>query len=580
LDENLAYLRFENLNSNNLNNDEINKLYRGCLEFSKDNLIICNIESETIQIMGNMAKVLNSEKRDSVKFTLEEFSNIIYDDMNGDEIFNIWNKIIQRNKDVRLEFKLKDINNRTICVNVKLRAFYDEMGYVQFYFGLIHDVTRERRAEEELKNIVDFDVVTNLPSSTYTKRTIDNYLKISQKENESCALVLVNIDNFKYINDTYGHEDGDRILKKVAIRLSKIIEAGDLICRYSGDEFIIFRHGIESFNEAKDLAILLRKSFEEGIKLNGNEIFITVSIGVALSPDNGSNYNILLKNADTALYRAKNDGKDEIQFFDNSISTEIDRVYAIEKGLRTAISDNELYVVFQPKVVLQDSTVNGFEALLRWKSKELGNVSPMEFIPVAESTRMIIPIGRFVLEEVFKKVKNLLNEGHDDFKVAVNFSEVQFRYSNIIDDFKTFIKKYNVPSKYIEVEITESMLMKTCDENIEQLNKIKSLGTSVALDDFGTGYSSFNYLTKLPIDVLKIDRSFVIDLLNDKKSRCIVEAIIELSHELGINVVAEGVEEEKQVEYLKGILCDVVQGYYYSKPDEFNNVKKLLGRKL
>lgn len=580
MDENLAYLRFENLNSNNLNNDEINKLYRGCWEFSKDNLIICNIESETIQIMGNMAKVLNSEKRDSVKFTLEEFSNIIYDDMNGDEIFNIWNKIIQRNKDVRLEFKLKDINNRTICVNVKLRAFYDEMGYVQFYFGLIHDVTRERRAEEELKNIVDFDVVTNLPSSTYTKRTIDNYLKISQKENESCALVLVNIDNFKYINDTYGHDDGDRILKKVAIRLSKIIEVGDLICRYSGDEFIIFRHGIESFNEAKDLAILLRKSFEEGIKLNGNEIFITVSIGVALSPDNGSNYNILLKNADTALYRAKNDGKDEIQFFDNSISTEIDRVYAIEKGLRTAISDNELYVVFQPKVVLQDSTVNGFEALLRWKSKELGNVSPMEFIPVAESTRMIIPIGRFVLEEVFKKVKNLLNEGHDDFKVAVNFSEVQFRYSNIIDDFKTFIKKYNVPSKYIEVEITESMLMKTCDENIEQLNKIKSLGISVALDDFGTGYSSFNYLTKLPIDVLKIDRSFVIDLLNDKKSRCIVEAIIELSHELGINVVAEGVEEEKQVEYLKGILCDVVQGYYYSKPDEFNNVKKLLGRKL
>lgn len=580
MDENLAYLRFEKLNSNNLNNDEINKLYRGCWEFSRDNLIICNIESETIQIMGNMAKVLNSEKRDSVKFTLEEFSNIIYDDMNGDEIFNIWNKIIQRNKDVRLEFKLKDINNRTICVNVKLRAFYDEMGYVQFYFGLIHDVTRERRAEEELKNIVDFDTVTNLPSSTYTKRTIDNYLKISQKENESCALVLVNIDNFKYINDTYGHDDGDRILKKVAIRLSKIIEAGDLICRYSGDEFIIFRHGIESFNEAKDLAILLRKSFEEGIKLNGNEIFITVSIGVALSPDNGSNYNILLKNADTALYRAKNDGKDEIQFFDNSISTEIDRVYAIEKGLRTAISDNELYVVFQPKVVLQDSTVNGFEALLRWKSKELGNVSPMEFIPVAESTRMIIPIGRFVLEEVFKKVKNLLNEGHDDFKVAVNFSEVQFRYSNIIDDFKTFIKKYNVPSKYIEVEITESMLMKTCDENIEQLNKIKSLGISVALDDFGTGYSSFNYLTKLPIDVLKIDRSFVIDLLNDKKSRCIVEAIIELSHELGINVVAEGVEEEKQVEYLKGILCDVVQGYYYSKPDEFNNVKELLGRKL
>lgn len=580
MDENLAYLKSKTLIFNNLSNDEIISLYDNCKDFSKDNLIICNIESETIQIIGNMARVLNEQRLDNVKFTLEEFSNVICDEMNGDEIFRIWNKIIQRNKDVKLQFKLKDINDNIIYVNMKLRAFYDEMGYVEFYFGLIHDITKERKAEDELKNIVDFDTVTNLPSSMYTKRTIDNYLKISQKENKACALFLINIDNFKYVNDTYGHDDGDRVLKKVAVRLSKLIEAGDLICRYSGDEFIIFRHAIESFNNVKNFAVLIKKCFEKGIRLNGNEIFITVSIGVALSPDNGNNYNILLKNADTALFRAKNDGKDEIQFFDSSISSEIDRVYAIEKGLRTAISNNELYVVFQPKVLLQDSTVNGFEALLRWKSKDLGNVGPVEFIPIAESTRMIIPIGRFVLEEVFKKVKSLLNEGYDNFKVAVNFSEVQFRYSDIIEDFKKFIKKYNVPSRYIEVEITESMLMKTCDENIEKLNKIKSLGISVALDDFGTGYSSFNYLTKLPIDVLKIDRSFVIDILNDKKSRSIVEAIIELSHELGIDVVAEGVEEKQQVEYLKGILCDVVQGYYYSKPDDFNNVKKLLGRKL
>ena len=291
-------------------------------------------------------------------------------------------------------------------------------------------------------------------------------------------------------------------------------------------------------------------------------------------------FNELLKNSDTAMYRAKSNGKDEIEFFDSSISNELNRIYDIEKGLRTAIQDNEFYVVFQPKVVLEDSRVNGFEALLRWNSKTLGLVGPVEFIPIAESTRMIIPIGKFVLEEVFKEVKNLLDEGYDDFKIAVNFSEVQFRNGDIVSDFNEFIKKYNVPPKYIEVEITESMLMKTCEDNIMKLNEIKKLGLSVALDDFGTGYSSLNYLTKMPIDVLKIDRSFVIDILTNPKSKCIVEMIIQLSHDLGINVVAEGVEEVEQVEYLKGIFCDVVQGYYFSKPELFTKVKTLLGKQL
>lgn len=555
-------------------------LYHDCKEFSKDNLIICDIKKATIQIIGNIARVLNSKKNDSVSFTIDEFSNVVYDDVSGDEIFTIWNKITQRKRSVRLQFPIKDIYNHIIYVSIKLKALYNSMGDVEYYFGMIHDVTRERKAEEELKNIVDFDTITNLPSNIYTKRTIDNYLKISEKEKSGCALILVNVDNFKFVNDSYGHEDGDRILKRIAVRLRTSIHAGDLLCRYSGDEFIIFRHGIKSFNEVKEFVLKIKKQFEKAFELNGHEIFISVSMGVALSPENGNNYNILLKNADTAMFRAKNNGKDEFEFFDKSISSEIDRVYAIEKGLRKALDKNELYVVFQPKVVLQDSVVNGFEALLRWKSSELGNVGPNEFIPIAESTRMIIPIGRFVLEEVFKKVRSLLDDGHDNFKVAVNFSEVQFRYSNIMNDFNTFIKQYGVPPEYIEVEITESMLMKTCDENIRKLNEIRSIGISVALDDFGTGYSSFNYLTKMPIDVLKIDRSFVIDILNNKKSRCIVEAIIDLSHELGIDVVAEGVEEEKQVEYLKGILCDIVQGYYYSKPEEFSTAKQMLGKKL
>ena len=286
------------------------------------------------------------------------------------------------------------------------------------------------------------------------------------------------------------------------------------------------------------------------------------------------------KIADSEMHSSKTNGKDSYQLFDNSISTELNRTFAIQKGLRTALDNNELFVVFQPKVILDSLVVNGFEALIRWNNSELGVVGPTEFIPVAESTKLIIPIGKFVLEEAFKKVKTLLDEGFKDFKIAVNFSEVQFRYGDILSDFNEFKEKYKVSPEYIEMEITESILIKTVEDNITKLDTIKKLGVSIALDDFGTGYSSLNYLTKLPIDVLKIDRSFVIDLVENKKSRCIVENIINLSHQLGIDVVAEGVEDLEQVEYLKDILCDIVQGYYFSKPGEFDSVKTLLGKKL
>lgn len=553
-----------------------------CKEFSKDNLIICDVNDETFQIVGNLAKKLTSERKDNIKISIEDFSSLIYDEVDGDEVFRIWNKILSKNSNqpTKLEFKVKDIYNNIIDIRVNLKSLYLRDGTLGYCFGLVHDITRERRTEEELKNIIDFDMVTNLPSKYYTKESIDDYLIDCKKDELRGALILVNVDNFKFINDSYGHDDGDLFLKKIAIRLRHTIGTGDILCRYSGDEFIIFRHSIYSIEDARKFVVGIKKSFDESFFLKGKDIYITASVGVALFPDNGMNFNELLKNSDTAMHRAKSNGKDEIEFFDNSISTELNRIYDIEKGLRTAIQDKELYVVFQPKVLLEDSTVNGFEALLRWESKNLGSVGPSEFIPIAESTRMIVPIGKFVLEEVFKEIKLLLEDGYDDFKIAVNFSEVQFRSGNVVSDFNELIKKYNVSPKYIEVEITESMLMKTSEDNIMKLNEIKKLGLSVALDDFGTGYSSLSYLTKLPIDVLKIDRSFVIDLLSNPKSKCIVETIIQLSHDLGIDVVAEGVEEIEQVEYLKEILCDVVQGYYFSKPELFKDVKNLLGKQL
>ena len=393
-------------------------------------------------------------------------------------------------------------------------------------------------------------------------------------------MIIINLDNFKYVNDSFGHDFGDLLLKEISYSILESVTDDIVVSRYSGDTFLLFKPDITDINEVIDLCNIIIKSFEEPNIVDGRKIYLTASIGVALSPDHGIDYNTLLKNADAAMYEAKKNGKNECDFFNDNLAVELNRVYNLQKGLRTALQNNEVYVMFQPKVSLDDSLVNGFEALARWESHEFGLVSPAEFIPIAESSKMIVPIGSFVLEEVFKKTKCLLNQGNDNFKIAVNLSEMQLREDIVLLEFKSLIKKYKINPKYIEVEITESMLMKSFDKNVKILEEIKKLGVSIALDDFGTGYSSLNYLTKLPIDVLKIDRSFVIDLMSNPKSKCIVENIINLSHQLGIEVVAEGVEDKSQVEYLRTILCDVVQGYYFSKPRMFDGIKNIIGKEI
>ncbi|HEX9026027.1 MAG TPA: EAL domain-containing protein [Clostridium sp.] len=434
--------------------------------------------------------------------------------------------------------------------------------------------------DKTINSIIQCDRITGLPNNYFFENIVSSLLKNSVDNNTRSAMIIIDLDNFKYVNDSFGHNFGDLLLKEVSYIILESVKEDILVSRYSGDTFLLFKPDITDIQEIIGVCNNIIKSFEKPNIVDGKKIYLTASIGVSLSPDHGMDYNTLLKNADAAMYEAKKNGKNECDFFDDNLSVELNRVYSLQKGLRTALQNNELYVMFQPKVSLDDSLVNGFEALARWESHEFGLVSPTEFIPIAENSKMIVPIGSFVLEEVFKKTKFLLNEGNDNFKIAVNLSEMQLREDIVLLEFKSLIKKYKINPKYIQVEITESMLMKSFDKNVKILEEIKNLGVSIALDDFGTGYSSLNYLTKLPIDVLKIDRSFVIDLMSNPKSKCIVENIINLSHQLGIEVVAEGVEEKSQVEYLKTILCDVVQGYYFSKPRMFDGIKNIIGKEI
>lgn len=533
--------------------------------------ISVNKEEDLIMLYGNN-KEITGYKEDFIIMTFDEFRSYFRQDY-----FDILNDGIKNNLE-EIEVKITNILGVDIWISVKGQARKSNKGEFLGFEGYVHNITKEKEAHLKLEYISYYDELTGLNNRKQFKNIIEKELEKHIVSESRGALIIIDIDNFKFINDSYGHKCGDILLEKFSEDLKKIFNDDQLLCRFGGDEFLIFISSISYLNEINTTVRKIMDILKNPYDINGHKIYSSTSIGVSVFPDDGEDFEVLLKNADAAMYIAKSNGKNQWQMFNNNISREINRIYSIQRGLRTALDNDEMFVVFQPKVRLTDDEVNGFEALLRWKSNEIGFVSPGEFIPVAENTRLIIPIGKFVLREVFAKVKYLLSEGYDNFKIAVNLSEIQLRDGNLLEYFNSLIEEFNVSPKYIEVEITESMIMKSVDKNIECLLQIKELGASIALDDFGTGYSSLNHLTKLPIDVLKIDRSFVIDIAENDKSRYIVENIIQLSHKLGMTVVAEGVEEKEQVDYLRSIECDTVQGFYYSKPEYFENIISMLSK--
>ncbi|MEE0725225.1 MAG: bifunctional diguanylate cyclase/phosphodiesterase, partial [Clostridium saudiense] len=377
-------------------------------------------------------------------------------------------------------------------------------------------------------------------------------------------------------NDTYGHEVGDEILLKLSERVNKELDGRHTFARFGGDEFVIAFSRVHDENEIRELLNKLLVSVRKPIEVNNKSIYCSISLGVSMYPRDADNLDILLKTADMAMHKAKEEGKNRFRFFDVDILTLLRRQYDIEKALRTSIEKKEIFMVFQPKISIKGEKVNGFEALVRWVSQELGFVSPAEFIPIAENTGFIVELGKYIIEESFKKCRELYESSDNKFHIAINISDIQLREEGFIDFVSALLNKYNIPPEYIEFEITEGVIMQSVSRNIELLLNLKKLGVSIALDDFGTGYSSLSYLKRLPIDVLKIDKSFVDGIGVDEKSEYIAESIIKLSHSLDLKVVAEGVETKEQLGYLDKMKCDIAQGYYFSKPEKFEIIKEMI----
>ena len=433
---------------------------------------------------------------------------------------------------------------------------------------IIRDITEQHQSEQLIRKQAYFDSLTQLPNRLLALDRLSQLTVEATRNDEKAAVFFLDLDDFKKINDSLGHEAGDKVLIETANRLQRALRKADTIGRLGGDEFIILSKGISTQQNAVGIAEKLLQNFREPFTIEGRELMLTISIGVAMFPDNGKSVSDLLRNADTAMYQAKALGRNTYSFFTNQMNTVIQRRLTIEEQMRGALQRNEFILYYQPQFDVKKNEIIGAEALLRWLNPVLGSVAPDEFIPIAEKTGVIISIGEFVIKESLSLLNRWKNveQLNRNFSIAVNLSPSQFKDLSLFNFIKTSLSNANIEPQSLELEITEGVLMSGESSITDTLNDITNLGVILSMDDFGTGYSSLSYLRKYPFNVLKIDRGFINGITKNNEDYSLVEATIAMSHGLGLKVVAEGVETKEQLTILKELGCDLAQGYYFSKP--------------
>lgn len=433
--------------------------------------------------------------------------------------------------------------------------------------GLIAtDVTEQKSAAARVAFLAHYDSLTGLPNKTLFMEQMEAVLNASQQAGSLCALIYLDLDHFKDINDSLGHETGDALLCSLGERLQQLIAGRGLLCRFGGDEFLLLLHPIQDAAEVKAFVQRILSSIAEPFQIQGYDLFTTPSVGISMYPQDGQDFATLFRNADTAMYAVKSDGRNSHRFFEEQLQTQVQERLSLLSKLRGALERDELQVVYQPQYDATGQKVLGMEALLRWQHPELGSVSPARFIPLAEDSGLITQIGEWVLWQACQQAVDLQKSGFKPFVMAVNLSAVQFRHSDLYEIVRHVLKTTGLQPGYLELELTESLLLKDQERLMQTLQRLKSLGIQLAIDDFGTGYSNLSYLKRFAVNKLKVDQSFVRDMETDADSHALVLAIIQMAHSLGLQVIAEGVETQQQMDALKRLDCDAFQGYHLARP--------------
>ncbi|WP_419884074.1 EAL domain-containing protein [Peribacillus sp. B-H-3] len=466
-------------------------------------------------------------------------------------------------------------NGNSVMLNVTTVPVYIDKK-IDGIYGIAKDITEQVKALEIIHKQAYQDDLTSLPNRRSFREQVSRVLQ-EMDLSKSAAIFLLDMDRFKTINDTLGHSYGDLLLVEMASRFEKAIGANVFLARMGGDEFTLFLPNIKHVSEAEQLADKLLKSLNEPFTLNHHEIYTTASIGIAIFPQDGSDIEELLKKADLAMYLAKETSKSNYQIYTKSIDSRLDKIQLEEEMRRGIESEGEFILHYQPKIHIKSEEVTSLEALVRWNHPRLGFVSPADFIPLAEETGLIVPLGEKILRMAVAQLKKWHEQGFSHLQVAVNVATRQFMENSFLSELETILKEYNLEGKYLELEITESTAMKNVSRAIYTFNKLKEMGVEIAIDDFGTGYSSLAYLKDYPINTLKIDQSFIRNLSEGNTAgtdEAITASIISLAKNMQLNIVAEGVETENQLNFLKENDCDTVQGYLFSRPLSAEDLKR------
>ncbi|MCG8044424.1 MAG: EAL domain-containing protein [Candidatus Thiodiazotropha endolucinida] len=532
---------------------------------ANDGVYDWNLQSNEIYFSPRWKRMLGYEDHELPN----EFSTweSLIDDKDRERSWEMLTDYINGRRDnFHIEFKMQHKDGH--WVDILSRAFLvrDAQGNAIRTVGTHVDISEKKRQEAHILRQAHYDGLTGLPNRFLAMDRLAQLLKEASRDVSKVAILFLDLDGFKRVNDTLGHETGDRLLVQAAERLQSVVREGDSVCRLGGDEFVVLLRNLGELTNARTVASSLISQFRHPFSLDERELVVTTSIGIAVYPSDGITPTELLRNADTAMYHSKEQGRNTFNFFTTEMNLNVSRMLEVEEQLHGAQERHEFSVVYQPVVELQSNRVVAAEALLRWNNPVLGTVSPDEFIPIAEQTGVILGIGRYVLQQAVENALRWREMLDHEFKIAINLSPRQFRDTTLVDYIKDLLECNGLKANALVLEVTEGVLMSGQQDIEHALSRLHNAGIRLAMDDFGTGYSSLNYLRKYPFDVLKVDRSFVNDLTVDPADCELVNASILMAHGLGLEVVAEGVETEDQLSQLRDMQCEYAQGYLFSRP--------------
>lgn len=456
----------------------------------------------------------------------------------------------------------------------------DKLGRTIKYVSVFNDLTKIKESEEFIKYHSYHDALTDLPNRQLYADRLRKAILSAKRNGNGLAVMFIDMDDFKRINEGFSHIIGDVLLKRVGERLKASIEEDETVARMSGDEFTILLPYIDKENDAIKAAKNIMENFELPFSIKGYEIFVNLSIGICIYPYDGEDVGVLVGNAHSAMYRAKEYSGSRYQLYTTAMNKMAIEKISIENDLHKALDRGELLLYYQPKIDLKTRKIAGIEALVRWQHPTKGLVSPGKFIPIAEETGIIIPMGNWILKEACKQNKRWQDEGYRPIPISVNLSAIQFRDEKLLYNIHGALNETGLENRYLDIEITENIAMEAVDHSMEIMNKLRENGITLSMDDFGKAYSSLSYLIKFPMDTLKIDKSFIDELEKTNNGKTIVKAIIEMAHSLNKTVVAEGVETKKQLDMLYETGCDQVQGYYFSRPVTADEIEEMFKEEI